>query len=86
MPVLSDARTIPSKFSMPASYFRAPRTVKIEWGGRALPLHISIFGRSGIPSKMESKTINFEVRARNGKSGPMKFVPYVHLKIFIFDN
>ena len=57
MSVLSDARTIPSKFSMPASYFRAPRTVKIEWGGRALPLQISIFGRSGIPSKIESKTI-----------------------------
>ena len=56
MPVLSDARTIPSKFSMPASYFRAPRTVKIEWGGRALPLHISIFGRSGIPSKRERET------------------------------
>ena len=61
--VLGDVRTIPSKFSMPASYFRGPRTVKIEWGGRALPLHISIFGRSGIPSKVESKRHLSEVRA-----------------------
>ena len=55
--VLGGARTIPSKFSMPASYFRAPITMKIEWGGRAMPLQISIFGRSGIPNKIESKTV-----------------------------
>ena len=62
--VLGDTRAIPSIFFMPASYFRAPSTVRIEWEGRALYLQISIFGRSGIPSKRETKSYIFAVFSR----------------------
>ena len=88
MLVLGDARAIPSKFSMPASYFRAPRTVKIEWGGRALPLHISIFGRSGIPSKTEPETGILAVSrpARKWKSKSQNFYHGYLFKVRIFLN
>ena len=90
MSVLSDARTIPSKFSMPASYFRAPRTVKIEWGGRALPLHISIFGRSGIPSKREPETgilaVSRPARESTWKSKNQKFYHGYLFTVRIFVN
>ena len=49
--VLGDPRTPQSKFSMPASYFRAPVVVKIEWDTPALCVRISVFGRSGVPGK-----------------------------------
>ena len=57
--VLGDPRTVPLKFSMLASYFRAPGPVTIERGAPALYVGILIFGRSGVPSKMESKIAYF---------------------------
>ena len=62
--VLGDPRTAQSKFSMPASYFRAPVAVKIERDTPALCVRISIFGRSGVPSKVESKNPYFQVHPR----------------------